>query len=56
MPAGPIGREFESLVRLLPEWALTYESVTIEIVRKALAHLEQSGEVPENLAPQKSVV
>lgn len=55
-PLGPIGREFESLVRLLPAWALMYESATIELVRRALAYLEQNGDVPENLRPRQSVV
>ena len=51
----PAGSEFESLVNLLPPWALTYEHMTIEKVRKALKEYDEAKKA-ENLHATKTVV
>lgn len=56
---GPVGEEFESLVNLLPPWALTYEQMTIQTVRQALRDYDQKGskeKMAENLHATKTVV
>lgn len=59
-PVGPVGRDFESLVELLPPWALQHEWITIEKVRKALVTHEstngKNGNTAENLHAARNVV
>jgi hypothetical protein len=59
-PVGSVGREFESLVNLLPPWALQHEWMTIETVRKALVTHEstngKNGKTAENLRQVETVV
>lgn len=58
-PIGPIGQEFESIVQLLPPWALVHEFLTIEKVRKAIKEYElgDAGSArTKHLTTAKSVV